>query len=60
MFGKLVNGGEVLVHLKDGEHGKELAFELTPAPPKAVGKKAAAKKGKAGGDAKPKSEPAAE
>ncbi len=60
LFGKLVNGGEVLVHLKDGEHGKELAFELTPAPPKAVGKKAAAKKGKAGGDAKPKSEPAAE
>jgi ATP-dependent Clp protease ATP-binding subunit ClpA len=30
LFGKLVNGGEVSVHLKDGA----LAFETTPAPPK--------------------------
>ncbi|WP_404710628.1 ATP-dependent Clp protease ATP-binding subunit ClpA [Sphingomonas sp. MMS24-J13] len=37
LFGKLVHGGEVKVHLKDGA----LAFEVTPAPPKA-------KKGKGG------------
>jgi ATP-dependent Clp protease ATP-binding subunit ClpA len=38
LFGKLVNGGEVSVHLKDGA----LNFEITPAPPK---------KGKKGGKA---------
>ena len=38
LFGKLVNGGEVAVHLKDGA----MAFEITPAPPK---------KGKKGGKA---------
>jgi ATP-dependent Clp protease ATP-binding subunit ClpA len=36
LFGKLVNGGEVAVHLKD----EKLSFEITPAPPK---------KGKKGG-----------
>ncbi|MBR0552411.1 ATP-dependent Clp protease ATP-binding subunit ClpA [Stakelama marina] len=35
LFGKLVNGGEVNVKLKDGE----LAFEITPAPPKKSRKK---------------------
>ncbi len=47
LFGKLVNGGEVAVHIKDGAP----AFEVTPAPPK-VGKpkkdKGGAKKAKAG------------
>ncbi|MFO1239515.1 MAG: ATP-dependent Clp protease ATP-binding subunit ClpA [Sphingomonadaceae bacterium] len=41
LFGKLVHGGEVAVHLKDGA----MAFEITPAPPK---------KGKKGGKAKAK------
>jgi ATP-dependent Clp protease ATP-binding subunit ClpA len=41
LFGKLVNGGEVSVHMKDGK----LNFEITPAPPK---------KGKKGGKAKEK------
>ena len=31
LFGKLVNGGEVSVHIKDGKP----AFEVAPAPPKA-------------------------
>jgi ATP-dependent Clp protease ATP-binding subunit ClpA len=35
LFGKLVHGGEVKVHLKDGEKGPELAFEMVAAPPKA-------------------------
>jgi ATP-dependent Clp protease ATP-binding subunit ClpA len=39
LFGKLVNGGEVSIHMKDGK----LSFEITPAPPK---------KGKKGGKAK--------
>jgi ATP-dependent Clp protease ATP-binding subunit ClpA len=39
LFGKLVNGGEVSVHMKDGA----LAFEIVPAPPR---------KGKKGGKAK--------
>jgi ATP-dependent Clp protease ATP-binding subunit ClpA len=44
LFGKLVHGGEVMVHLKDDlEKGKSLAFEITPAAPK---------KGKKGGKAK--------
>ncbi len=30
LFGKLVNGGEVSIHLKDGK----LNFEMTPTPPK--------------------------
>src|SRR5690606_14553983 len=34
LFGKLANGGEVHVSVKDGA----LAFELTPAPPKLVKK----------------------
>ena len=46
LFGKLVHGGEVKVKLKDGEDGKELSFEITPAPPKA-----AKPKGKSGGKA---------
>jgi ATP-dependent Clp protease ATP-binding subunit ClpA len=37
LFGKLVHGGEVKVHLKDGA----LSFEITPAAPKP-------KKGKGG------------
>ncbi len=32
LFGKLVQGGEVSVHLKDGA----MAFEIVPAPPKAA------------------------
>jgi ATP-dependent Clp protease ATP-binding subunit ClpA len=43
LFGKLVNGGEVMVHMKDDI----LSFEITPAPPK---------KGKKGGKAKVKTE----
>ncbi|MFM2409645.1 MAG: hypothetical protein RL481_473, partial [Pseudomonadota bacterium] len=31
LFGKLVNGGEVAVHIRDGQP----VFEVTPAPPKA-------------------------
>jgi ATP-dependent Clp protease ATP-binding subunit ClpA len=46
LFGKLANGGEVHVSLKDGA----MAFELTPAPPKLVKKRVP--KG-----AKPKAEP---
>ncbi len=41
LFGKLVNGGEVLVRMKDDV----LSFEITPAPPK---------KGRKGGKAKAK------
>jgi ATP-dependent Clp protease ATP-binding subunit ClpA len=48
LFGKLANGGEVHVAVKDGA----LAFELTPAPPKLV-KKSARKAPKR----KPKAEP---
>ena len=37
LFGKLSAGGEVHVSIRDGEDDKpELAFELTPAPPKIV------------------------
>jgi ATP-dependent Clp protease ATP-binding subunit ClpA len=50
LFGKLVNGGEVKVRIKDNAP----AFEVTPAPPKVAKtkppKKVAARK-KAGGDA---------
>ncbi|MBW8785653.1 MAG: ATP-dependent Clp protease ATP-binding subunit ClpA [Novosphingobium sp.] len=45
LFGKLANGGEVHVSVKDGA----LSFELTPAPPKLVKKK--------GKKAAPKAEP---
>jgi ATP-dependent Clp protease ATP-binding subunit ClpA len=47
LFGKLANGGEVHVSLKE-EEGKDtaLSFELTPAAPKLVKKKA--RKGKGG------------
>jgi len=41
LFGKLVNGGEVKVRIKDNAP----AFEISPAPPKPV--KAKAVKGKA-------------
>jgi len=46
LFGKLVHGGEVHVSVKDADvDGGALAFELTPAPPKAAkpkrGRKAA-------------------
>jgi ATP-dependent Clp protease ATP-binding subunit ClpA len=48
LFGKLAHGGEVHVSLKEGEDGKQaLSFELTPAPPKLVKKKAVAGKSKA-------------
>ena len=40
LFGKLVHGGEVKVHLKDSA----LAFEITPAPPKRPKKRGTPKK----------------
>ena len=40
LFGKLVNGGEVAVHMKDGKP----AFEVTPAPPKGTKAKKPKKK----------------
>lgn len=40
LFGKLMNGGEVKVHLKDNE----LVFEISPAAPKAKKKKTPKKK----------------
>jgi ATP-dependent Clp protease ATP-binding subunit ClpA len=40
LFGKLVHGGEVAVHMKDGAP----VFEITPAPPKASKPKAPKKK----------------
>ena len=40
LFGKLTNGGEVSVHMKDGQP----AFEVSPAPPKAVKPKKPRKK----------------
>jgi ATP-dependent Clp protease ATP-binding subunit ClpA len=40
LFGKLVHGGEVAVHMKDDEP----VFEVTPAPPKASKPKAPKKK----------------
>ncbi len=43
LFGKLVHGGEVMVHLKETDGVNALSFEITPAPPK---------KGKKGGKAK--------
>jgi ATP-dependent Clp protease ATP-binding subunit ClpA len=54
LFGKLVNGGEVQVRIKD----KAPAFEMTPAAPKAKpkSKKKAAAKKKAGGEEAPAAE----
>jgi ATP-dependent Clp protease ATP-binding subunit ClpA len=49
LFGKLINGGEVKVRIKDNIP----SFEITPAPPKAV----KAKGGKARGGAKASAEP---
>ena len=43
LFGKLVHGGEVHVHMKDSDGVESLAFEIPPAAPK---------KGKKGGKAK--------
>ena len=43
LFGKLVHGGEVMVHLKETDGANALSFEITPAAPK---------KGKKGGRAK--------
>ncbi len=40
LFGKLVDGGEVKVHMKEGQP----TFEIAPAPPKASKSKSAAKK----------------
>jgi ATP-dependent Clp protease ATP-binding subunit ClpA len=42
LFGKLINGGEVKVRIKDNEP----SFEIIPSPPKA-GKKRAKKAGEA-------------
>jgi ATP-dependent Clp protease ATP-binding subunit ClpA len=47
LFGKLVNGGEVKVRIKDNAP----SFELTPAPPKPSKVKPKSAKKKAGGDA---------
>jgi ATP-dependent Clp protease ATP-binding subunit ClpA len=57
LFGKLVNGGEVKVRIKDNAP----AFEIVPAAPK-VGKTKGKPKGKAKVAAKPKADeaPAAE
>jgi ATP-dependent Clp protease ATP-binding subunit ClpA len=45
LFGKLANGGEVHVSLKDAGSGDAgLSFELTPAAPKLVKKKASKRK----------------
>jgi ATP-dependent Clp protease ATP-binding subunit ClpA len=54
LFGKLVNGGEVKVRIKDNAP----AFEMTPAAPKAKpkGKKKAVAKKKAGGEEAPAAE----
>jgi ATP-dependent Clp protease ATP-binding subunit ClpA len=54
LFGKLVNGGEVKVRIKDNAP----AFELTPAPPKAskTKPKAKAPKKKASGEEAPAAE----
>ena len=51
LFGKLADGGEVHVTLKDGKP----AFEMTPAPPKTQKRKAPAKKKPAAKKAPPKS-----
>jgi len=51
LFGKLVNGGEVKVRIKDNAP----SFEIVPAAPKP-----AKAKGKAKASAKPKGAPAAE
>jgi len=59
LFGKLAHGGEVHVKVRDGEDGKELGFELTPAPPKLVKRSARPKKA-AGGAAPEPSEGEAE
>ena len=57
LFGKLADGGEVSVTLKDGKP----AFELTPAPPKSQ-RKTPAKKTASGSKAaaKPATKPADE
>jgi ATP-dependent Clp protease ATP-binding subunit ClpA len=49
LFGKLVNGGEVKVRIKDNT----LAFEITPAPPKTAKGKGAKPKADAKSAAKP-------
>lgn len=48
LFGKLVHGGEVAVHIRDDQP----AFEVTPAPPKASKPKAPRKKGVQGKSSK--------
>ena len=60
LFGKLAHGGEVHVKVKDG--AEELAFELTPAPPKLVKRAGKAKKAapKTAGTASEPSEDGAE
>jgi ATP-dependent Clp protease ATP-binding subunit ClpA len=56
LFGKLVNGGEVKVRIKDNAP----IFEIVPAPPKAAKAKARTKpkaaKKKAGGEEAPAAE----
>ena len=48
LFGKLVHGGEVAVHIRDDQP----AFEVTPAPPKATKPKSSKKKGAQGKSSK--------
>ncbi|NBC37942.1 ATP-dependent Clp protease ATP-binding subunit ClpA [Novosphingobium sp. FSY-8] len=51
LFGKLAHGGEVHVTVKDNDNGqKELAFILTPAPPR-LDRKAKGRKAKPGAEA---------
>jgi ATP-dependent Clp protease ATP-binding subunit ClpA len=52
LFGKLADGGEVSVTMKDGKP----AFELTPAPPKTKPKKKPAAKKKAPARKKPEAD----
>ena len=53
LFGKLVHGGEVHISVKEDA----LAFELTPAPPKLVKRKAAKPEPEAEAPAKAKAKP---
>jgi ATP-dependent Clp protease ATP-binding subunit ClpA len=55
LFGKLVDGGEVKVHLKDGQP----SFEIVPAPPKAPKGAAKAKKSASAGRGKKTAAPEA-
>jgi ATP-dependent Clp protease ATP-binding subunit ClpA len=56
LFGKLVNGGEVKVRIKDNQP----SFEITPAPPKAVKPKKPGKKGAVAIEDAPPADPEAD